>query len=202
VHLQPTTSATQVICRSAGENIMHAIRYATARQRPFNTHITLSFTDLGVGAVEAGSFFSAIRNGVARRWKREREQKGRPIGTFDDAYVHEHPGNGRRHVHWLLHRPVAVPVAELETAIRVRVARRAGLDDLGTALHFQHDDVVKAPGMLGKYLLKGLDPRYGGYYRIRTENMGVIVGRRSGASRSVGLRARKLAGWRRKGGSV
>lgn len=198
MHLKPTKYATRAISRTAAENILHAIRFASARGRPFNTHITVSFTDLGIEPAEAGAFFSSVRNSLSRRWNRERCIRGRDIGALDDAFVHEHPRNGRRHAHWLLHRPVAVPSHELEQAITKRVMRRTGLDDLGSALHFQHDDVVRAPGMLGKYLLKGLDPAYGTYYRIRTEDMGTIFGRRTGASRTVGFSARRAAGWRRR----
>ena len=88
--------------------------------------------------------------------------------------------------------------AELEREVTKRVKKRAGLDDLGTALHFIHDDQVEAPGTLAKYILKGLDPAFGRYYHMKTEDMGWVTGRRTGASRSLGRAAREAAGWDRK----
>lgn len=195
---QPTKHRTRRIGHRPGTNLFHAVRFAQSRGRPINTHITLSFTDLGLTEEEASDFFSGVRNGIARRWKREREEKGRLIGTFDDAHAHEHPAGGRRHVHWIMHRPPGVSRAEIEREIRNRVQKRAGLDDLGTALHFQHDDQVRGPGTLAKYILKGMDPAFAGYFHMRTEDMGVITGRRTGVSRSLGGAARKLAKWDRK----
>lgn len=195
---QPTKHGTQRIGHRPGTNLFHAVRFAQSRGRPINAHVTLSFTDLGLTDDDAAEFFSAIRNGVARRWKREREAKGRAIGTFDDAHAHEHPEGGRRHVHWIMHRPAGVSRAELEREIMKRVKKRAGLDDLGTALHFQHEDTVRAPGTLAKYILKGMDPTYARYFHMRAEDMGWVTGRRTGTSRSLGRAARKLAKWDRK----
>jgi hypothetical protein len=194
----PTKPGTTHIGRHPAANVFAAVRFARARARPINTLITLSFTDLGLSEWEASDFFSALRVSFSRRWKREREEKGRPIGTLDDAHAHEHPRGGRRHVHWLLHRPPGLSRAELEREITKRVKKRAGIDDLGTALHFVHDDKLKAPGTLAKYILKGLDPAYGAYYHMRTEAMGWVTGRRTGASRTLGYTARKAFGWDRK----
>lgn len=194
----PTKPGTKAIGRHPAANIFHAVRFAKARGRPINTMITLSFTDLGLTEAEANDFFRSVRNSFGRRWKREREEKGREIGTLDDAHAHEHPKGGRRHVHWVLHRPAVMSPAELEREVTKRVKKRAGLDDLGTALHVMHDDQVKAPGTLAKYILKGLDPAFGRYYHMETEDMGWVTGRRTGASRSLGRAAREAAGWDRK----
>lgn len=184
-------------CRQA-TRVFHAVRFAKAKRTPINTHVTISFTDLGLSEDQASGFFSDVRNSFARRWKRERELKGRPIGTLDDVHAHENPPGGRRHVHWLLHRPKAMRRAEFEREITSRIKRRAGLDDLGTALDFQHSDKVKGPGSLAKYILKGTDPTYQAYFNIRTEPMGWVSGRRTGTSRTLGKSAQKAAGWDRR----
>ena len=175
------------------ERVFHGVRFAKARKRRINTHVTISFTDLGVEEAQASGFFSDVRNGLARRWKREREVKGRPIGTLDDVHAHEHPEGGCRHVHWLLHRPRAMSRAEFEAQIIKRVKKRAGLDDLGTAVHFQHGDKVRGPGTLAKYILKGTDAAYAGYFHMRTKPMGWVSGRRTGTSRTLGKAAQRAA---------
>ena len=91
-----------------------------------------------------------------------------------------------------------MPRTEFEAEITKRVLRRTGLDDLGTALHFQHNDKVKAPGTLAKYILKGTDGAYAGYFHMRTEPMGWVSGRRTGTSRTLGKAAQKAAKWDRK----
>lgn len=194
----PTKPGTRCIGRHPATNIFHAVRFAASRGRPINTMITLSFTDLGLSEAQANDFFRSIRNSLGRRWKREREEKGRNIGTMDDAHAHEHPPAGRRHVHWIMHRPPCLSRRELEREITKRVKKGARLDDLGTALHFKHDDEVEGPGTLAKYILKGLDPVFGRYFHMRTEDMGWVTGRRTGASRSLGGAARSAAGWDRK----
>ena len=163
-----------------------------------NTHITVSFTDLGLAEEQASRFFIDVRTAIARRWKREREVKGRDIGTLDDVHAHEHPLGGRRHVHWLLHRPALITRGELEDQLSRRIRKRAELDDLGTALHFQHDDQVKGPGTLTKYILKGTDPVFAGYFHMRTEPMGWVSGRRTGTSRTLGKAAQEAANWNHK----
>lgn len=195
---KPTKCWTDQIGRRQGERVFHAVRFAKARNRRINTHVTVSFTDLGLTEERASGFFSDLRNSFARRWKREREVKGRPIGTFDDVHAHENPTGGRRHVHWLMHRPRGMGRAEFEREITKRVKRHAGLDDLGTALHFQHGDKVRGPGTLAKYILKGIDAAYSGYFHMRTEPMGRVSGRRTGTSRTLGKSAQKAAKWNRK----
>lgn len=195
---EPTKSWTERIGRHQATRVFHAVRFAKARGRRINTHVTLSFTDLGLTEEQASGFFSDVRNSFARRWKREREVKGRPIGTFDDAHAHENPTGGRRHVHWLIHRPRGMGRAEFERELTKRIKRRAGLDDLGTALQFQHGDKVRGPGTLAKYILKGTDAVFGPYFHMRTEPMGRVSGRRTGTSRTLGKAAQKAAHWDRK----
>lgn len=195
---QPTKCWTDRIGRRQAERVFHAVRFAKSKGRVMNTHITISFTDLGLTEEAASGFFSGVRNSFARRWKREREVKGRPIGTLDDVHAHENPAGGPRHVHWLMHRPRGMGRAEFERELTRRIQRRAGLDDLGTALHFQHGDKVKGPGTLAKYILKGTDAAYGGYFHMRTEPMGRVSGRRTGTSRTLGKAAQKAAKWNRK----
>lgn len=198
VDANPTKHGTGKIGRHAAENFLHAIRFARSRGRPMNTFVTLSFTDLGLSEAEASGFFSAVRTAIARAWKRFREVRGRDLGTFDDVHAHEYPEGGRRHVHWMMHRPKTMSRAELVRHITDRVMKRTGLDDLGTALLFQHEDEVRAPGTLAKYILKGIDPAYAGYLHIEPEDMGWVTGRRTGTSRSIGRAARKAANWNRK----
>lgn len=196
---KPTKCSTRWIGRRQAERLFCAVRFAGDKGRPMNTHITLSFTDLGLDEAAASDFFIWLRTSFRRRWKREFMQNGRALGTFDDMHAHENPNGGRRHVHWLMHRPSQLPRAELEQAISQRIKRRAGIENLGSALHIQHDDVVLAPGTLAKYILKGTDPAFGGYFYMRTAPMGWVTGRRTGTSRTLGVTARATAGWSRKG---
>lgn len=193
-----TKSWTERIGLKQALAVLHAVRCATWKRRPINTAITINFTALGLEEAEASDCFISIRTSLRRRWKREHEVKGRPIGTLDDVHAHENPDGGGRHVHWGIHRPADMTRDEFDREIIRRVRKQARRPFDPAAVLIQHDDVVGGPGSWAKYILKGTDPTYGPHLFIRTEPQGWLTGRRTGTSRSLGKTARTAAGWSRK----
>lgn len=59
----------------------------------------------------------------------------------------------------------------------------AGQPVADDAVHVIRADTPKA---LSKYLLKGIDPMYAAFYRVRHEPQGLVGGKRSGFSRNLG----------------
>lgn len=189
-----SAAGTWQIGRNQAERILHAVRYATERGRPINTHVSLNFHRLGIPEDAATNVFRALRARFARSW-RYRNQVGAALGTLDDVHVHENP-LGRRNVHWALHIPEGRWVWAKGLIERL-LLKILGVDDVGDALVIEP---AHGPGGLAKYLLKGVEPAYAEYFHISAPSpQGFISGRgRTGASRSIGKAARDNAGWKRK----
>lgn len=188
-----TKYGTTAIGPKQAARTFHAVRFANHSSRSLNLLVTIDFTSLGLDDDQAGLFFRDTWSRFTR-WYAYQRQKGRAFGTFDAYAVHEHPDGGPRHVHWVMRVPAGAR-AEVETVIRKRVEKLAGLDCLGKALHFL--DVERAGGV-AKYTLKGIDPAYANHFHMVAKDQGVIIGRRITISRSIGFAARKRAGWDRK----
>jgi hypothetical protein len=154
---------------------------------------TINFTDLGLNDDDACSLFRRLRTKLRRAWKYQRQQKLLPIGHLDDVGAHENP-NGIRHVHWMVHVPPSVR-PWFEMMVEKILKRLTNLSDLGTALQIK--DVI-APGTLAKYILKGVKPELAGYFHMEAVDQGVVYGRRTFVSRSIGAKARQAASWKRK----
>lgn len=188
-----TKYGTRGIGPKQAARAFHAVRFANDSGRALNLFITVDFSSLGVAPEKAGAFFQRLWQRVGRWWAYQRE-KGRPFGPFDCYAVHEHPGEGPRHVHWFVRAPDGAR-AELERTVRSRLEKLTGLACLGRAVHFL--DVAKAGGV-AKYTLKGVQPAYADHFHIQASDQGFIHGRRLAISRSIGAAARKRAGWTRK----
>ena len=180
------------IGRRAAENVLHAIRYAAEIGQPINTHVTISFHELGVDDDCAGSMFRELQAKMARAWRYELS-KGRVTGKLIGVHSHANPA-GSRHVHWLTHLPPHMVTAFTERAAKF-LRKITRVENLKDALDVRG---VEAPGSLAKYILRGIDPAYGDYLHIKPVNEGFVSGRRTGASRMIGRSARKAAGWQRK----
>lgn len=172
---------------------MHAGRYSDANGRPLNLMVTIDFTSLGVSDDEASPFFRAVWKSFSRWWSYERS-KGRLSADFASYAVHEHPREKPRHVHWAMHAPAANR-SDIEAAIRKRVEKASGFACLGRAIHFQDRPRPRSAAL---YDLKGTHPAIAHLLHIRPSDQGFVTGRRLTVSRSIGVSARKRAGWSNK----
>lgn len=189
-----TKSGTLYVGRRACENALHAVRFSADSGRPINTHITLSFTALGVHDDVAGELFSMLQARVARWWRDQRDRKGRDIGPVLGFHCHANPA-GSRHVHWALHVPDEI-ADQLAATVRRRLCKLLGRVDLGDGLHI---GPIHTAGTFAKYALRGVQPEYGDYLHIRPANEGLVANcRRSGVSRAASKAARKSSGWVRR----
>lgn len=180
--------------RRACENALHAVRYVAEIGRPLNTHVTISFTALGVDDEEAGALFKHLQARVGRWWRDQRERKGIPIGQVLGFHCHANP-SGSRHVHWALHVPLEIRPA-FEAIIRARLCKILKRDDLGDGLHIGS---IETAGTLAKYMLRGIEPEYAAYLHIEAANEGYVAGcRRTGVSRAASKAQRVRDGWVRK----
>lgn len=187
-----TKVGTLSIGRRAAENLLHGVRFAKSIGQPLNTHVTVSFTVLGIDDDQAGALFQDLQSRVVRWWAYQRS-KGRVTGQLLGVHSHANPA-GSRHVHWLTAVPSEI-AAEFEAVVADRLRKVTGRIDLRDAL-----DVgpVSGPGGLAKYILRGIDPDYAAYLSIEPANEGRVTGRRTGTSRGLGKATRKRAGWVRK----
>ncbi|GMN03921.1 hypothetical protein MTsPCn3_26520 [Erythrobacter sp. MTPC3] len=144
--------------------------------------------------------FAELRNQRFCRWLRTRcEQLGISIAPHH-AYARE-----KNHVHWLVHVPEQL-VAEFKDLVprwitslehkgkgsRIRAENHDPAPDGAVKIHRVRNSVAAR-----KYLLKGISPRDAFRFGIkRVETQGVVVGRRTGVSRTLGRAARKRAGYK------
>ena len=182
------------IGRRPAENALHAIRFATAVDRPINLSVCINFETLGVSEDQAGKMFRVLRTNIVRWWKYQRVGKGRDVGEVFDYHAHANPC-GSRHVHWQINVPDFLE-QEFREAVESRLRSQIQRSDLGDALHFKP---IPKPGSHALYVLRGIEPDYADYLHIRAANEGTVTGRRTGVSRAVSKAARKRAGWQRKG---
>ncbi len=175
-------------------NALHGVRFAGDRQAPLTHMLTLDFEALGHGA-DACGLFLRLRERVYDWW-RYQCGKGRPLGSFDWVFSHENPAPGQAHAHWLMRLPAGVSLDFL-AVVADRLAKLTGrpLADCADALHLRE---APTPGCAAKYLLKGVDDRFGPHLFIDTSPQGFVPGRRTGVSRSISRSGRKASGWVRK----
>ncbi len=187
-----STNGTLHIPRRSAEAVFHAVRYATDIGRPLNIHVTISFIALSIDDDAVPRFFAIMRERVGRWW-RYQNAKGRGLGPITWVHCHANPA-GSRHVDWLIHVPSEAQKDFAKSLIKClqKLARRK---DIGDGLHIQP---IATPGSVAKYILRGVDPAYAEYFHLRSANEGLVMGRRTGASRSVGHTARRSAGWTRR----
>jgi hypothetical protein len=156
--------------------------------------VTINWDRLGLDDGAAMSSFRALRQKIKRRWAHIRKTSGSDPGSFDDAGVHENP-LGHRNTHWLVRMPPPHR-AKFQRDVTRFLLKVVGAERVGRALHFKP---IAAAGTFAKYLAKGVDPNYAGYFHVQAIEQGFIAGRgRSFVSRTIGFSARKSAGWRRR----
>jgi hypothetical protein len=144
------------------QNLREAIHYADKRLvelgRPVNTFVTINFGHIACSPEVVSTAFEKLRENHFVRWLR--------YGTSDVSYyvwVIENSG-GNTHVHWVLHLPKSLR-RTFHTKLAEWVARAAGtITCRESAVNIKR--VTNLRG-LGRYLLKGMDPRYAARCGVR-----------------------------------
>lgn len=162
-------------------NIKPAIRLAEKRGTPLNRFITINFTQIGCAAESVSIAFSEVRERFGR-WLRRGAGTGSATKTAAFVWVIENGGD-QLAAHWLVHVP---PQREADFRIRLTAwLQKAvpGCNPEGRDIDIKQ---ARTPLGAGKYMMKGLDPAYGDFYRIRPVPQGVVQGKRCGFSQSLG----------------
>jgi len=166
-------------------NLREAIYYADKRlvevRRPLNTFVTINFGHTACSPAVVSAAFEKLRDNHFVRWLR--------YGTSDLPYyvwVIENAG-GNTHVHWVLHLPKSLR-ASFDTKLSEWLARVAGtITCRESAINIE--PVTNLRG-LGRYLMKGMDPRYAPRCGVRHIPQGLVYGKRCGISKSLGPASR------------
>lgn len=172
------------IKRKAATNLLHAPRTATALGRPFNTHVTINFWQLGCDETNVFDVFAKLRNERFQRWSSyapvgsEAARNGPP--TY--AWVIE-ADKGLHHIHWMVH--IATDqLMHFSGSLRkwlVKVNDGQAIPD--DAVMIQQIDNAEG---LKKYLAKGTEPHFARFCSIHPQDTGPVYGRKSGVSRNLG----------------
>lgn len=177
-------SPTSFIKRKAAASLLHSVRTAEAISRPFNTFVTVSLWQLGLGPDDASKFFRDMRERHFMRWSAytPRGTASPRNGPPTYAWVIEAP-HSRAHVHWMLHVQPGQEHA-FAAALRRWIGRRMEIAQVPEGV-IEIACIDNAEG-LKLYFAKGLDPHLARLWRIRPVESGLVYGRRAGTSRNLG----------------
>ena len=209
---QPKMKTTSAISLAAARTLHHGCRFAlpqggwqswngcppsnVSAPVALNLMVTIQWNLTKTGK----DHFAELRNQRFCRWLRTRcEQLGISIAPH---YVYAREKN---HVHWLVHVPEQL-VAEFKDLVPRWIT---SLEHKGTGPRKRAENHDQAPAgavkietvrnsvAARKYLLKGIGPQDAFRFGIkRVEPQGVVVGRRTGVSRTLGRAARERAGYK------
>jgi hypothetical protein len=155
---------------------IHCADIRLAEGRPLNTFATINFGHIPCSPEGVSTVFEKLHDNHFVRWLR--------YGTSELAYyvwVIENSG-GNRHVHWVLHLPKSLRAA-FHNKLPEWIARVAGtITCIENAIHIK--PVTNLRG-LGRYLLKGMDPRYAARCGVKHFPQGLVYGKRCGICKSL-----------------
>lgn len=181
---------TAQIGRKPAANIHHATRLAERIGYPLNQFVTINYSKTQCPPEEATAAFRNLLSDWFARWLR-RHPKNKKRWRPAYVYVFEAAGD-QIAVHWLVHIPRGL-IREFWRLVPEWVTATAGTIDSPAAI--KHRRIY---GLIGakRYILKGMDPHFAHIWKIRPTPQGLITGRRSGFSRSLGPAARRTADYR------
>ena len=182
---QSANRTSHVIGQRPAANLLNAINLAERLGLPLTQFITINFSRTHYTADTVSAAFRSILKPFGRWMRTPKRRAG--FSAVQPAYVWvvENHG-GCLHVHWLVHVPEK-RLAVLAAKLPAWVSRETGGLTSG-AIHFED---VDRPHGAGKYICKGIDPRFAPLYRIDFEYQGPVVGKRSGFTENLGPTARK-----------
>lgn len=170
------------IRRQQVTNVNPAIRLAEKNGTPLNRFVTLSFAHTACEAEAVSIAFSELRARFVR-WFRRRQKGGRRLQAEASFVWAIENANGYTAAHWLVHIPPAM-LAEFRTRLPAWLAKVTG------GIHCEASAIdikpARTPIGAGKYMMKGIDPAYADFYRIRHVPQGDVYGKRCGFSQNLG----------------
>ncbi|MGY6286078.1 hypothetical protein ACXIT0_24845 [Methylorubrum extorquens] len=181
--------ASSYVNRRQAANFVPAIAFADTLGRSLNWHVTLNFSHTACAPNQVGPAFERLRDNHYTRWLRYRSQKPfrRDHGEATYVWVIEN-ASGHTHVHWMVYVP-RVLIREFKTKVPAWTATVSGSAEISDGTI--HIEPVDRPTGLGKYLMKGLDPRIAKQHRIDHVPQGIVHGKRCGISKCLGKAARE-----------
>ena len=167
-------------------NIKPAIRLAEKNGTPLNRFITLNFTHTACDVEAVSLAFADLRERFMR-WFRRNQPATQHGAAF--VWVAEN-ANDHAAIHWLVHIPDA-RLADFRARLPVWLAKgTGGITCEDSAINVK---LAYTPLGAGKYMMKGIDPAYAAFYRIRPVPQGIVHGKRCGFSQSLGPSACRQA---------
>lgn len=173
--------ATHSIHPRQARNSRPAILRAEELGLPLNQLVTINFT---AQSVSEERLICLVLEKIRRRycrWAKEPGKKKKAL-PFTGTMIWVLENTGCIAAHLMLHVPEG-RLAAFEKEVTGWVAKYTGQPLVGSALDIRP---IYNPHGLRKYLLKGLDPIYGGLYRVRTVPQGRILGKRMGYTKNLG----------------
>jgi hypothetical protein len=168
-------------------NIKPAIRLAEKNGTPLNRFVTLNFTHTACDAEAVGPAFANLRERFMRWFRRGHRQDTQPRAAF--VWVAEN-ANDHAAIHWLVHVPDA-RLADFRARLPLWLEKvSGGINGEDSAINVK---LAYTPLGAGKYMMKGIDPAYAAFYRIRPVPQGIVHGKRCGFSQSLGPSACRQA---------
>jgi len=180
----PPSRVSHYINRKPASNLLHAINLAATLGRPLNQFVTLNFGHTSCPEALASRQFERLRDNHFGPWLRRGGQG--PGGPPTFVWVIEN-GGGCLAIHWLVHIPPG-RLADFKKRLPKWLTTVAGAVRCASAVHVRH---APTPAGAGKYMVKGIDPAYAAFYRIRSVPQGAVTGKRSGFSRCLGPTVRR-----------
>jgi hypothetical protein len=180
---------TRYIDRRQATNFLAAIRFAEQQGRPLNILVTFNLDHTTCPPERVSAAFKELRKNRFTRWLGYRAGKRPHYGPATYVWVIENSG-GDTHVHWAVHIPTP-----LRAAFRAKL--RDWLTDMAGVIECEpsaiHAEPIYAALVLGRYMMKGIDPRFARMNYVRPVPQGIVCGKRCGISESLGPAARKRA---------
>jgi hypothetical protein len=179
--------------------IIGAAYRARAIGLPFNRHVTVHWTALGLTDADAAEATGRLAK-LAADWLRTKGQQ------FACAWVREHDiGDGSKgsHVHILLHCPDTLPIGRMWLrwlrTVSGRPYRRGGVHTtrIGGTLNCHRSNPASYDANLDAvlaYIAKGVSPADAATLGLPKQQVGgCIIGKRAGSSQNIGAKSRVLS---------
>ncbi len=184
---------THSISRHASTNILHAFDFAKAVGRPLNCYVVICCDEKGAGKT-ASQICQEVRDRY-RAWNLN-AAKRYSIDAQPPTYVQtiEDPDGDNPHANWVVHIREALFQEFLQKLPQWLRKSQGDVRHLDISVQMVDPETDKT---LAKYVIKGTDEHYTEYFHLGdfAAPQGVIQGRRTCVSPSIGRTARREAGF-------
>ena len=183
----PRSRRSHFIRQRPASNVYHAARVAEAKGFPMTHFVTINFSMAGLSKEEVSEAFRWVRSRWAD-WSRRPSRKSQhgPVAPHD-SWVIEGAG-GVSAAHWMVHLTPG-RIEDFKKRLKDWM-RRVAKEREFPADTIDVKTIYSAKGAT-KYLLEGIDPTFATNYGVRAKDQGLVIGKRSGQSRTVGPAMKK-----------